>query len=79
MGSNLLDITEQLYTAKISIVVISFFNVITSIFSTYILSLSNLWLFALFSAVGFVFNTLFFYITLKNWSKKENVRVEIKQ
>lgn len=74
---SLLDVTEMLYKAKVFMVILSFFNIVVSLFSIYALSVSGLLLFALISSIVFVFNTVLFYISIRNWNKNRVVEVKV--
>jgi len=71
-----LDITEQLYTGKIMMLVFSFFNILINLFAIYALTLAGLMVFALLSAVVFGFNIVFFAMSLKNWKKTPDELVQ---
>lgn len=74
---SLIDLTQQLYTAKIFMAVISLFNVLINMFTMYVLMSSGLWLFALLSSIVFVFNILFFAATVSHWRKKDVMKGEV--
>lgn len=67
--NSLLDVSEQLYTGKVLVLVHSFFNILVNLFAIYALMALSLPIFALLAAIVFAFNALFFFVAFKNWKK----------
>lgn len=72
-----LQLTEQLYTAKLFIVVMALCNVILSLYGVYAFSINKHPWFVFGAAVMLVFNIVFASIAFKDWRKKPNEKVKI--
>lgn len=67
MGNILLETTEQLYKAKAFLFVISILNTLVTLLATYALSRSGMLYFSLLSALVFMVNVMFLWISVKQW------------
>lgn len=73
----LFEVTEQLYKAKLFLFIISVFNTMISLFSIYAFSLTGILFLAVLSALVFVFNATFVWISYRNWRNMKSMDKEI--
>lgn len=67
---NLTELSEQLYSAKVFLVVISFFNLLFNFLSFLMFADLGNYLFAGLGVFLVFFNLMFFIVTISAWRKK---------
>jgi hypothetical protein len=75
----LYEATEQLYKAKGFLFILSVFNTIISLFSVYAFVLTGIYFLSITSALVFIFNVSFVWISIKRWRETRPVVIEAKQ